>query len=179
MPVDVDVVIPARNMEADIASIIGGIPTRSVRAVLVVDNGSTDHTARVAEDCGAIVVREPRVGHGAACLRGVAHLSTLPRPPDAVVFCPADGAYDPAEIPAVVLPLRERLLDLVIGTRALSQDALAWRLKTRNFVAVNLIRAIYGYRYTDLGPFRAIRYPALIALGMRDAGSGWLVEMQV
>lgn len=178
-PLDVDVVVPARNAEATIGSLIAAIPSRAVRAVVVVDNGSSDRTVRVAEDAGAIVIRERRVGYGAACLRGVAHLSTLPRPPDVVVFCPADGAYDPGEMPNLVLPLRESLFDLVIGTRALSETALAWRLKTRNFVAINLIRAIYGHRYTDLTPFRAIRYPALIALGMRDVGQGWLVEMQV
>ena len=122
---------------------------------------------------------EPRLGYGAACLRGVAHLSVLPRPPDAVVFMAADGSDDPTEIPAILGPLRENLFDLVIGSRVLGKDRLGSSQKAGNLVAVNLIRAIYGHKYTDLGPFRAIRYPALVALGMRDGGHGWLVEMQV
>lgn len=171
--------IPARNEEATIADVIAKVPTRLTRSVVVVDNASEDRTARFAEDAGAIVVREPRVGYGAACLRGAQHLSSLPRRPDVVVFLPGDGSCDPGEIPNLLLPLRENLFDLVIGSRALGRDPLASRLKARNFVAVHLIHAIYGHRYTDLGPFRAIRYPALVALGMRDSGYGWLVEMQV
>jgi glycosyltransferase involved in cell wall biosynthesis len=175
----VDVVIPARNEERTIAEVVRAVPSRSVRTVVVVDNASDDGTAQAAENAGAVVVREGRVGYGAACLRGVAHLSTLPRPPVAVVFLSADGSDDPADIPALIQPLRENLFDLVIGSRVLGQAALGARQKAGNLVATNLIRAIYGHRYTDLGPFRAIRYPALIALGMRDPGYGWLVEMQV
>lgn len=178
-PFALDVIIPARDEEPSVGAVVAAMPRRVIRTVVVVDNGSADATARVAEDAGAVVVREPRLGYGAACLRGVAHLSTLPQPPDVVVFCAADGSDDPAEIPNLVQPLREGVFDLVIGSRALGHDRLASKQKAGNFVAVNLIRAIYGHKYTDLGPFRAIRYPALIALGMRDAGHGWLVEMQV
>jgi glycosyltransferase involved in cell wall biosynthesis len=178
-PFEVDVVIPARDEEHMVGAVVAAIPPRTVRSVVVVDNGSTDRTARAAEDAGAIVVREPRVGIGAACLRGVMHLSTLPRPPDAIVFCAADGSCDPAEIPRLLGPLRENLFDMVIGSRAIAQAGSRPRIKPGNLVAVSLIHAIYGHRYTDLGPFRAIRYPALIALGMRDTGHGWLVEMQV
>jgi glycosyltransferase involved in cell wall biosynthesis len=175
---EVDVVIPARDCEATVGAVVLAMPPRAVRTVVVVDNGSSDATARVAEDAGAVVVREPRAGYGAACLRGVVHLSTLPRPPDVVVFLAADGTDDPADIPSLVGPLRESLFDLVIGSRTLGRD-LPTSARAANFVATRLIHAIYGQRYTDLGPFRAIRYPALIALGMRDAGSGWLAEMQV
>lgn len=175
----VDVVIPARNEEPTIADVVRAVPSKVTRTVVVVDNASADGTARKAEDAGAVVVREGRIGYGAACLRGVAHLSTLPRPPDAVVFVSADGSDDPAEIPHLLQPLRENLFDLVIGSRVLGRAPLAARERAGNLVATNLIRAIYGHRYTDLGPFRAIRYPALIALGMRDPGYGWLVEMQV
>jgi glycosyltransferase involved in cell wall biosynthesis len=175
----VDVVIPCRNEESTIAQVIAQVPSQKVRTIVVVDNGSTDRSAQVAQDAGAIVLRENQVGYGAACLRGVQHLSTLPEPPDVVVFLPADGSCDPAEVPGLLMPLRESLFDLVIGSRALGDGKQAARLKARHFVATSLIRAIYGHRYTDLGPFRAIRYPALIALGMRDDGYGWLVEMQV
>ncbi len=174
----VDIVIPARNEETNLKELIAAIPIRTARAVVVVDNGSTDGTAAVAEDAGAIVVREARVGFGAACLRGVTHLSTLPQPPGAVVFLPADGSYNPAEIPNLLLPLRENLFDLVIGSRTLG-SAMRPRLKAKNLVPLSLIHAIYGHRYTDLSPFRAIRYPALVALGLKDSGYGWLAEMQV
>ena len=178
-PLSVDVVIPCRNEETTLAAVIAAIPTQKVRTVVVVDNGSTDRSAQLAEDSGAVVVRETRIGYGAACLRGVYHLSTLPQPPDVVVFLPADGSCDPGEIPRLLAPLRESLFDLVIGSRALGEGNQVALLKAKHFVATSLIHAIYGHRYTDLGPFRAIRYPALVALGMRDAGYGWLVEMQV
>jgi glycosyltransferase involved in cell wall biosynthesis len=155
------------------------MPPRTVRAVVVVDNASSDATARVAEDAGAVVVREARLGYGAACLRGIAHLSTLPRPPDVVVFCSGSGADDPREIAGLIRPLRENLFDLVIGSRVLGTQPLNAGERAENFVTTGLIRAIYGHRYTDVSPFRAIRYPALVALGLRDAGHGFLVEMQV
>jgi glycosyltransferase involved in cell wall biosynthesis len=175
----VDVVIPARNEEQGVAQVVAAVPPRAVRSVIVVDNGSIDATARRAEDAGAIVVREPRAGYGAACLRGIAHLAALPRHPDMVVFMAGSGCDDPADIPRLLQPLRENLFDLVVGSRVLGQAPLNSGQKAGNFVAVSLIRAIYGHRYTDVSPFRAIRYPALIALGLRDPGYGFLVEMQV
>jgi glycosyltransferase involved in cell wall biosynthesis len=176
---DVDVVIPARDEEQGVARVIAAMPLRVVRSVVVVDNGSRDATARRAEDAGAIVVREPREGYGAACLRGIAHLSALPRPPDVVVFMSATGCDDPADVPRLVQPLRENLFDLVVGSRVLGQAPLNSGQKAGNLVATSLIRAIYGHRYTDVSPFRSIRYPALVALGLRDQGYGFLVEMQV
>ncbi len=178
-PLDVDVIVPARNEAEGLGAVVSAIPPRLVRSVVVVDNGSTDATARVAEDAGAIVVREPRVGYGAACRRGIAHLSSLPRKPDVVVFMSGSGCDDPRELARLVEPLRENLFDLVVGSRVLGQAPLNSGQRAGNFVATQLIRAIYGHRYTDLSSFRAIRYPALIALGMRDEGYGFLVEMQV
>jgi len=178
-PLEVDVIVPARNEAAGIGAVLAAVPPRLVRSVVVVDNGSGDATARVAEDAGAIVVREPRVGYGAACLRGIAHIASLPRRPEAVVFVSGSGCDDPREIPRLLEPLRENLFDLVVGSRVLGQAPLNSGQRAGNFVATQLIRAIYGHRYTDLSSFRAIRYPALIALGMRDDGYGFLVEMQV
>jgi glycosyltransferase involved in cell wall biosynthesis len=178
-PFDVDVIVPARNEASGLGAVLAAVPPRVVRSVVVVDNGSTDATARVAEDAGAIVVREPRIGYGAACLRGIAHVASLPRSPDVVVFMAGSGCDDPAEIPRLIEPLRENLFDLVVGSRVLGQAPLNPAQVAGNFVATQLIRAIYGHRYTDLSFFRAIRYPALIALGMRDEGYGFLVEMQV
>ncbi len=178
-PFEVDVIVPARNEAADVGGVLRAIPPRTVRSVVVVDNASTDATAAIAGDEGAIVVREPRVGYGAACLRGIAHLSSLPRPPDVVVFMTATGCDDPADVPRMVQPLRENLFDMVVGSRVLGQAPLNKGQKAGNLVATGLIKAIYGHRYTDVSPFRAIRYPALIALGLRDHGYGFLVEMQV
>jgi glycosyltransferase involved in cell wall biosynthesis len=178
-PYEVDVVVPARNAEATLPALLASMPRRMVRSVVVVDNGSQDRSARLAEAGGAVVLRESRLGYGAACLRGIAHVCTLPKKPDAVVFCAADGSCDAAELPALLAPLRDGLFDLVMGSRTLGQDPLAAHEKAGNLVAVNLISALYGHRYSDLGPFRAIRYPALVALGLRDPGEGWLVEMQV
>jgi glycosyltransferase involved in cell wall biosynthesis len=176
---DVDLVIVARNHARTIAQVLREIPPRTVRSVLVVDNGSTDATVRVAEDAGAVVIREGRVGHGMACLRAVAHLSTLPVPPEVVVFMSADGTNDPADLPALLRPVRDALFDLVIGSRALGDGRVGASARMGSFVAVNLIHAIYGHRYSDMGPLRAIRYPALIALGLRDTGNGWMAEMMV
>jgi len=178
-PFEVDVLIPARNEAAGIGAVLRAIPPRTVRSVVVVDNGSTDATGAVAEDEGAIVVREPRLGYGAACLRGIAHVASLPRPPGVVVFMSGSGCDDPTDIPNLVRPLRENLFDLVIGSRVLGRAPLGASQRAGNLVATSLIRAIYGHRYTDLSSFRAVRYPALIALGMRDIGYGFLVEMQV
>jgi glycosyltransferase involved in cell wall biosynthesis len=176
---DVDVIIPARNDDATVGQVIAALPPGLARTVIVVDNGSEDATARVAGDAGAVVVREPRPGLGAACLRGLAHLAALPRPPAIVAFLAADGSDDPAELPALLRPLHDNLFDLAIGSRVLGHAGLSAGQRAGNLVAISLIRVVYGHRYTDLGPFRAIRYPALIALGMRDDGQGWAVEMQV
>lgn len=178
----VDVLIPALNEEASLPLVLRAIPRDVVRNVYVVDNGSTDATARVAVEHGAQLLSEAQRGYGAACLRGVAELTALPRPPDVVVFLDADYSDDPAELPWLLEPIRAGAADLVIGSRALGQaepGSLALQQRVGNRVAVSLIHAIYGQRYTDLGPFRAIRLPALVALGMNDTGYGWTVEMQV
>lgn len=178
----VDVLIPALNEEAALPLVLQAIPRGSVRSVYVIDNGSTDGTARVAVEGGAQLLSESQRGYGAACLRGLGEVTSLPRPPDVVVFLDADFADDPAELPWLLEPIRAGSADLVIGSRALGQaepGSLAIQQRVGNHVATSLIRAIYGQRYTDLGPFRAIRLPALIALGMSDSGYGWTVEMQV
>jgi glycosyltransferase involved in cell wall biosynthesis len=175
----IDVVIPAMNDQATIADVVSAVPSRLVRCVIVVDRGSTDATVRRAQDASALVVRESRPGEGAACLRGIAHLATLPKPPEAVVFLAADGSDDPAEIPTVVRPLDESLFDLCIGSRVLAHARLTAAERAGNFVAIHLISAIYGHKYSDVPTFRAIRYPALVALHMRDEGLGFWVEMQV
>jgi glycosyltransferase involved in cell wall biosynthesis len=178
----VDVVIPARNEEEALPLVLQAIPKAHVRSVYVVDNGSTDATAKVAVQHGALLLQEARPGYGAACMRGVEELVALPRPPDVVVFLDGDYADEPSELPWLLEPIDAGTADLVIGSRALGQaepGSLVLQQRVANRLATTMIRAIYGQRYSDLGPFRAIRLPALVALGMSDTGSGWNVEMQV
>jgi glycosyltransferase involved in cell wall biosynthesis len=178
----VDVVIPARNEEESLPLVLSAIPRDVVRTIYVVDNGSTDATARVAVQGGAQLLSEANAGYGAALMRGVNELVALSRPPDVVVFLDGDYADEPSELPWLLEPIRAGMADLVIGSRALGEaepGALAIQQRIGNRVATMMIRAIYGQRYSDLGPFRAVRLPALIALGMSDTGHGWNIEMQV
>ncbi len=178
----VDVLIPALNEEGALPLVLAAIPRAAVRDIYVIDNGSSDGTANVAVAGGARLLYEAQRGYGAACLRGVRELFTQARPPDVVAFMDADYADDPAELPWLLEPIRAGSADLVIGSRTLGQvepGSIALQQRVGNRVAVSLIRGIYGQKYTDLGPFRAIRWPALVALGMGDTGNGWMVEMQV
>ncbi|MSP16138.1 MAG: glycosyltransferase [Myxococcales bacterium] len=172
----VDVIIVARDADATLAEVVAALPSRVARSVVVVDQGSTDRTMQVAQAVGAIALRATGPGYGAACQRGLTHLASLPRPPDCVVFLAADGSDDAAELPRLVHPLRESLFDLVIGVRP--RRTLS-PVRAATFIAGRLIEGIYGERFRDFGSFRAIRYPALVALGLRDVGAGWSVEMQV
>jgi glycosyltransferase involved in cell wall biosynthesis len=178
----VDVLIPALNEEESLPLVLKAIPRDHVRSIYVIDNGSSDATAKVAVQGGAQLLQEAQRGYGAACLRGVIEVTALPRPPDAVVFLDGDYSDEPSELPWLLEPIRAGTADLVIGSRALGEaepGSLMIQQRVGNRVATSMIRAIYGQRYTDLGPFRAIRLPALVALGMSDTGYGWTVEMQV
>ena len=175
----VDVVIPALNEEEALPLVLGDIPRPLVRRVVVADNGSTDGTARVARAAGAEVVHEPEKGYGAACLRALAHLAA--DPPDVVVFLDGDRSDHPEELPRLLAPLADGV-DLVIGSRTRgrrTRGALTPQQRAGNAVACVALRLLYGARYTDLGPFRAIRWEALHALAMRDRNWGWTVEMQI
>jgi glycosyltransferase involved in cell wall biosynthesis len=154
-------------------------PPFEVREVVVVDNGSTDRTAEAARRAGATVVSEPRRGYGAACLAGLAHLRR--DPPEIVAFLDADHSDDPAELPDVLRPILERRADLVVGSRTLGQrepGSLSPVQRFGNGLATLLMRLAFRGRFTDLGPFRAIRWEALERLVMRDRDYGWTVEMQ-
>lgn len=179
----VDVLIPALNEEETLPGVIAALRASSqpLRHIVVIDNGSTDGTRAVAEAAGALVVSESERGYGAACLRGMAFLEQQKVPPDVVVFTDADGSDDAGDLGRLLDAVLDGA-DLAIGSRTLGQaepGALLPAQRAGNAVAVNLIRAVYGQRYTDLGPFRAVRYPALLALGMGDKDYGWTVEMQV
>lgn len=179
----VDVLIPALNEEATVGQVVDAVRAagQPVRHIVLIDNGSTDNTHKVAEAHGALVVSEPERGYGAACLRGLAFVDQQRTPPDVVVFMDADGSDEAGDLGRLLDAILAGA-DLAIGSRTLGiaePGSLAPAQRVGNAVAVNLIRAVYGQRYTDLGPFRAVRYPALLALGMGDKDYGWTVEMQV
>jgi glycosyltransferase involved in cell wall biosynthesis len=175
---NVSVIIPALNEEKSIGSVLREIPKDLVNEVIVVDNGSSDHTASISESLGARVVFEPRKGYGHACLRGIEALSNS----DIVVFLDADFSDHPEEMPLLVAPIAEGQADLVIGSRSLGKkekDALPPHARFGNSLAGRLIDLLFHYRYTDLGPFRAIRFSNLQSLAMADRTFGWTVEMQI
>jgi len=175
----VDVVIPARDEEESIARAVAAIDPALVSRVIVVDNGSRDRTAETARRAGATVVSEPRRGYGAACLAGLAFVRE--RPPDVVAFLDADLSEDPAQLPALIEPIRSGRADLVIGSRTLGDREAGSLTPVQEFgnrLATTMLRALFGARFSDLGPFRAIRWEALERLKMRDRGYGWTVEMQ-
>lgn len=172
-----DVVIPALDEEASVGGVVAALDRRLVRDVIVVDNGSRDETASRAAAAGARVVVEPRRGYGQACLTG---LAALRAGCDVVAFLDADGSDVPAELSALVEPIAADEADLVVGSRRVVEaGALTPQQRIGNAVAALWLRRRYGLAATDLGPFRAIRLSALLALGMRDRTYGWTVEMQI
>lgn len=180
-PPSIDVVIPAYNEEASLPLVLGALPRPPVRRIVVADNNSTDATAEVARAGGAQVVDAPRQGYGSACLAGLAHLRAND-PPEVVVFIDGDFSDHPDELPAVAAPILAGQADMVIGSRVLGErdpGALLPQARLGNLIACTLMRWLYGHRYTDLGPFRAIRWAALERLGMQDPDFGWTAEMQV
>jgi len=171
-PLLIDVVVPARDHAASLGTLLRDLPHRVIRSVVVVDRASTDRTAEVARDAGALVLREPSGGYGAACLRAQAHFSALPRVPDVIVFIPADRPGAAPMIPSLVAPIAERSIEIVLGIEPRRRH-LSEVLVTR------LIDTVYRHRWSGVGPVRALRFPALIALAMRDRSDGWDVEMLV
>lgn len=175
----VAVLIPALDEEGSLPGVLAEIPRALVREIVVVNNGSTDRTAEVARDAGATVIDEPRRGYGSACLAGLAHLRR--DPPAIVAFLDADHSDDPTELDRVLEPILRGRADLVVGSRVSGTgegSVLGPVQKLGNRLATFLLRALFGVRFTDLGPFRAVRWEALERLGMRDRDFGWTVEMQ-
>ncbi len=174
-------IIPAFNEENSIGSVLAEIP-ESVAEIVVVDNNSTDRTGEVAREAGATVLRENRKGYGYACLKGIEYLSKRSRRPDIIVFMDGDYSDYPEELPKVVAPILEQGMDLVIGARVKSlreEGSMTPQQVFGNALATYLMKVLFGARFTDLGPFRAIRWDALESLGMEDKTYGWTVEMQL
>lgn len=168
----VDAVVPVRNHAATLEVVLKSLPSRLLRSVVVVDRASSDRSGQIARDAGALVLREPAGGYGAACQRAQTHFSALPRLPDAVVFIPGDRPAAAALVASLVAPILERAVELVLGVEPTSR-ALGER------ATLGLMNAVYRYRWSGVGPVRALRFPALVALGMRDRSDGWDVEMLV
>lgn len=173
------VIVPAFNEARSIGHVIGDIPDH-VEEVVVVNNASTDETERNAAAAGATVLREDRQGYGWACLRGIDYARS--KNPDVIVFLDGDYSDHPDEMDRLLEPIRRGEADFVVGSRmrgAREPGAMLPQALVGNRLACTLMRWLWGARFTDLGPFRAIRFADLLALGMRDTTYGWTVEMQI
>ena len=178
---NIHVIIPAFNEEDSIVKVVQEIP-KYVQEVVVVDNASTDKTATRAKNAGATVLSQPEKGYGNACLKGLEYLGKKETPPDIVVFLDGDYSDYPEDMTALLRPIQEEGLDLVIGARDKTlrePGSMTPQQVFGNALATTLMRLLYGGRFTDLGPFRAIRYSRLLDLNMQDQTYGWTVEMQL
>jgi len=178
----IKVIIPAFNEENGIGEVIREIPKNLVSEIIVINNASTDNTEQIAIDAGAIVLRELVPGYGRACLKGIEYLKQTQPVPDVVVFLDADHSDYPEEIPELLKPITQDNADLVIGSRALGikeDGSMTPQQIFGNWLATRLLKLFYGVKFTDLGPFRAIRFSKLIELEMQDKTYGWTVEMQL
>ncbi len=174
----ITVIIPALDEEAAIGAVVRDISRDLVEEIVVVDNGSTDHTAEVARAAGARVIHEPMRGYGAACLAGAKSVQDA----DIFVFLDGDRSDDPTEMPVVLRPILDGQADLVVGSRTTGvteKGALTSQQRFGNRVVIGLVRLLYGLTLTDIGPFRAIKGPVLWDLGMEHKTYGWPVEMIV
>ena len=172
-------IIPALDEEPAIGLTLLRIPQGLYQEIIVADNGSRDRTAEIARKAGATVVTEPRRGYGAACLCAIA---SLPPGIEIVVFMDADSSDDPRDASKLLAPILKGRADFVLGSRTLGKaekGSLQPHQRFGNILATFLIRILFGHRYTDLGPFRAIRVEALRKLDMRDRNYGWTIEMQI
>lgn len=177
------VIIPAFNEENAVGKVIQDIPKDLVDEIIVVNNNSTDKTSEAAEKEGATVLFEEEKGYGNACLKGIDYLKRKRgKETDIVVFIDADYSDYPEQMKQLVEPIINQQADMVIGSRALGRrdsGSMTFPQIFGNWLATNMMKLFYGASYTDLGPFRAIRYSSLLNLNMRDKTYGWTVEMQI
>ena len=177
----INVIIPARNESAAISKVIGDIPD-FVQEIIVVDNGSSDPTAEVAKNAGASVLHEPQKGYGHACLKGLDYLKNLNKKTDIVVFLDGDYSDYPEQMSDIIAPIIEKNIDFVLGSRKKNlseKGAMQPQQRFGNWLATRLMSLFFNSKFTDLGPFRAIKYEVLNSLDMKDQTYGWTVEMQL
>lgn len=182
MNTQIAVIIPAYNEEKAIAHVIRDISMELVKEIIVVDNGSSDNTAEVARKAGATVLQEKRKGYGYACLCGINYLKTKAEAIDILVFMDGDYADYADELPLLIKPIIEDNMDLVIGSRVLGhkeKGSITPQQIFGNWLATRLIQLFYKTKFTDLGPYRAIKFASLLKLKMQEKTYGWTVEMQV
>jgi glycosyltransferase involved in cell wall biosynthesis len=179
--VDIKVIIPAFNEADSIAHVINELP-KSVSEVIVVNNNSSDDTVKNAETTGATVLTELRKGYGYACLKGLEYVASKSKQPDIIVFIDGDYSDYPEELDKVVAPILEDDIDFVVGARRKNlreEGSMTPQQVFGNWLATFLMRLFFGAKFTDLGPFRAIKYEKLKELNMEDKTYGWTVEMQL
>lgn len=177
----INIIIPAYNEERSIAHVIKSVPA-GVDEIIVVNNGSTDATEEAAKRAGATVLKEEKRGYGYACLRAIEYIDAKARKPAIVVFIDGDYSDYPEELPRLLQPIIEEGYDLVIGARKKEwreKHAMTPQQVVGNALATFLMKLFFKAQFSDLGPFRAIRYEALKKLGMVDKTYGWTVEMQL
>jgi glycosyltransferase involved in cell wall biosynthesis len=175
----ITVIIPALNEESTLPLVLNDISRELVDEIVVVDNGSKDRTVEIAREAGATVLHETKKGYGYPCLTGIEHIKT--NNADVVVFVDGNYSDHPDEIEKLVEPVIRNDYDLVLGSRTLGQveeGALRIPVQFGNWLATVLIRIFYNFRFTDVGPFRAIKFNKLLELDMND-NLGWTIEMQV
>jgi glycosyltransferase involved in cell wall biosynthesis len=177
----ITVIIPAYNEEKSIGKVIQEIP-KIVSEIIVINNNSTDATAKVAFENGATVLAENRKGYGYACLKGMEYIAQLKMKPDIIVFLDGDYSDYPQELTQIITPILEENIDFVIGARVpefRENGSMTPQQVFGNWLATTLMKSFFGATFTDLGPFRAIKYQNLVALKMEDKTYGWTVEMQL
>lgn len=177
----IKVIIPAFNEQNSIANVINDIP-ENVDEIIIVNNNSTDNTVINAENAGATVLTENRKGYGYACLKGMDYIAQQKEKPSIVVFLDGDYSDYPEQLTAIISPIISDNIDFVIGARVKEfreTGAMTPQQIFGNWLATSLMRLFFGATFTDLGPFRAIKYTHLLALKMEDKTYGWTVEMQL
>lgn len=176
------VIIPAYNEEQSIANVINDIPKNIVQEIIVVNNNSTDTTEQTAQNAGATVLLEKQKGYGYACLKGMAYIAQKNIHPDIIVFLDGDYSDYPEQIAEVIQPITEQDYDMVIGSRnnkLRAKNSMTPQQVFGNWLATYLMKLFFKASFTDLGPFRAIKYQKLLELNMVDKTYGWTIEMQL
>ncbi|MDN3619792.1 glycosyltransferase family 2 protein [Polaribacter undariae] len=177
----IKVIIPAYNEQDSIANVINDIP-KIVNEVIVISNNSTDNTEVNAKNAGATVLTETRKGYGFACLKGMEYISKQEIKPTIIVFLDGDYSDYPEQLTEIIHPILHDNIDFVIGSRVKDtreSGSMTPQQVFGNWLATFLMTLFFGAKYTDLGPFRAIKYDKLLALNMVDKTYGWTVEMQL